>query len=386
MQKQDAARGLTDDPMRETNPAPGACREYSGAWPKFLQLQVFVYWITGPLRSNISMRLVFIPARVMKILNNMGRILSIGGNTMGDAKKNLIGWTGFAAILLITVITFIGFITFFETKDGKWSPEVVLSSLLILGVIVLIVALTFMAVIFKTLDLTDPTQTLGLPDGSVRAVIALSLIIIFMISSVFLYWQIQSHEMDREYYQFITKEQLADIPKEEIVSITQINETCFNATRQVNTGSKTANDIAKQVITTVSTLVVAVAGFYFGTRAVSVAKGAVATSDPLIRSIDPPNNNGERGVEKTFTIAGKNFESPKVRLVQDSKTIECSDITSSSTKIAGKMEKLKDPEKHPAGKWTVVVTNSDGGEDQFRDAFEITETPAGPAPANDKTQ
>ena len=43
------------------------------------------------------------------------------------------------------------------------------------------------ALAFSAVKLADPTQALGLPEGSVRAVIALSLIVIFVITVVFLF-------------------------------------------------------------------------------------------------------------------------------------------------------------------------------------------------------
>jgi hypothetical protein len=55
------------------------------------------------------------------------------------------------------------------------------------GVIVLILMLTVVAMIFKILGLTNKEQAMGLPEGSIRAVIALSLIVQFAILAVFLY-------------------------------------------------------------------------------------------------------------------------------------------------------------------------------------------------------
>jgi hypothetical protein len=55
------------------------------------------------------------------------------------------------------------------------------------GVLVLILMLTVVAIIFSILGLTNKEQAMGLPEGSIRAVIALSLIVLFAILSVFLY-------------------------------------------------------------------------------------------------------------------------------------------------------------------------------------------------------
>jgi hypothetical protein len=94
--------------------------------------------------------------------------------------------------------------------------------LLIAGVGVFLVSLSAMTVVFWRLKLSDGRYALGLPDGSVRAVIALTLILMFAIMSIFLYLNV------------------------------------------ANTKNTEANDLAKQLVTTLSTLVVALSSFYFG--------------------------------------------------------------------------------------------------------------------------
>ncbi len=295
-------------------------------------------------------------------------------------------WGIISFVLVVVLASLFLYTLLVSVVNEGLGPELVLSIILVFGVIALVLMLTFMAVIFKSLELTDIKQTLGLPEGSVRAVIALSLILIFMISSVFLFFQVQSHESKIILSVNVTQEQIDKMPSDQIVSIVRINETSFNVSRKVNTGSETANDIAKQIITTVSTLVVAVAGFYFGTQAVSVAKGTVkATSSPVIRSIVPDKNEGKRDTEIPFEISGKNFESPKVKLIQGSNEItDFTDITSSPTKIKGLLKIPPKSDKYPDGKWTVVVNNSDAEEDRLENAFEVKETPAVETSAGEK--
>jgi hypothetical protein len=294
---------------------------------------------------------------------------------MAVRKNDVSWWWGvvISGLLLVMVLTLYYYVKYL--KPGELSPEIVLSALLVIGVIALIVALSFTAVIFKSLGLADKTQSLGLPEGSVRAVIALSLILIFMMSSIFLYWQVEEKEGSIPYISIgVTQEQINKMPQEEIVSIvrsgtTKDGEMVFNVTRLVKDSNKTSEDIAKQIITTVSTLVVAVAGFYFGTKAVSVAKGGPPVSDPVIRRIEPTEL--KQGEETEFKVFGKNFELAKeVKLIRDSNVRPCTDVTSSSTMITCK---LQIDEKDPVGTWTVVVINSDDGEDRLEDAFTIRE-------------
>jgi len=101
--------------------------------------------------------------------------------------------------------------------------------------------------------------------------------------------------MDNNYYMNITQEEFNDIPKEEIGYIQRVqlgNETRLNVKRTTER-SKAGEDLANRIITTMSTLVVAIASFYFGSKSVSEAK-ALLTSVPLIRS----NRSHRRGEKK----------------------------------------------------------------------------------------
>ena len=66
-------------------------------------------------------------------------------------------------------------------------PEITLPVVAITGVVVLLGVLGLVAVGFSMVNLSDRTEALGLPPGSVRGVIALSLVVLFAILSVFLF-------------------------------------------------------------------------------------------------------------------------------------------------------------------------------------------------------
>jgi len=140
-------------------------------------------------------------------------------------------------ILLVLLLIFVFYsINYIMREWPEKFPEILLTFTVVAGVVVLLASLTTVTIITSYLDLSDPKEALGLPKGSVRALIALSLIVIFSIMSLYLYAQ------------------LAGTPSEE--------QTRF----------------AQQLLTTISTLVVAVAAFYFGTK--SVAEAAADHSCP----------------------------------------------------------------------------------------------------------
>ena len=97
-------------------------------------------------------------------------------------------WTGGAGfVVLIALSLLFLLLTSLVTKGDNSLPLVAIG-----GVIVLVLLLTAVATMFSILNLTNSTQALGLPEGSIRAVIALSLIVLFAILSVFLYQNIST--------------------------------------------------------------------------------------------------------------------------------------------------------------------------------------------------
>lgn len=147
--------------------------------------------------------------------------------------------------------------------------EVRMAILLSAGVIGLLLALAVVAVFFHGLQLNDKTEALGLPRGSVRAVIAIALILIFAIMSIYLY--------------------------------TAMSE---------GTPSTESSDLAKQLVTTVSTLVVAISAFYFGSNSVQAATDSIAT----LRGTSSITVEGPSPLEK-LTQSGETWSPQAYRFV-----------------------------------------------------------------------
>lgn len=289
----------------------------------------------------------------------------------------------FVLAILITLVLF-QFLSI-EFASVEYRPEIILSVLLGTSVIALLLALTFTASIFKYLELAKPDQSLGLPEGSIRAVIALSLILIFMISSVFLYTQISRSDFTREID--LSQAEYDNLSKESVYYSQPYGAT--NGTRYTvmlqMAENKDSVDIAKQIITTISTLIVAVAGFYFGTRAVAVgSEAAIAakrgTGGDIKMALDPyilaiPTDEGRLGETiKNFTILGENFKTIKeVRLVHQKTgdSMKCEDIMSSSKKITCTLKIPSDSKEAPIGMYTVVVVNDEQGQGRREDAFTV---------------
>jgi hypothetical protein len=150
-------------------------------------------------------------------------------------------------------------------------PEIILTIILLAGTIAFIAILNITVAIFAALGLSTPEHSFGLPGGTIRAVIALSLILIFIISSLFLFSQLKS--TTKVEVPGLTEEQVEEIPGDEILAKkpNETDSTLFDVDRLIK-NNETSEDFAQQILTTVSTLVVAVSGFYFGSRATSTAR------------------------------------------------------------------------------------------------------------------
>jgi hypothetical protein len=175
-------------------------------------------------------------------------------------------WLGLPTILALGAI---GWILSAIPKE-RFVPTIVLPIMLLTGIIGLVGILSVAVSVFAALNLSNPAHAFGLPEGTIRAVIALGLILIFALMGVFFYGQLRLPETGTMLG--LTQDQVDALPASEIISVapSEADPKRFDVQRQIP--SQASEDFAKQILTTVSTLVVAVAGFYFGSRAVATAK------------------------------------------------------------------------------------------------------------------
>lgn len=208
-----------------------------------------------------------------------------------EAEKQVDLWP-----ITLVLVVILGALLYFYIIIGKDLAEVILAILLIIGVMALIVTLSYTTAIFQSLGLSNPKSALGLPEGSMQAVIALSLILIFLIASVLLYQQV-SRGTDIKISTNLTQTEFDKIPTDKIAYFQRLinadNQTSYNV-GIIIAKTQASEDIAKQLITTVSTLVVAVAGFYFGSKTVTDARSIAGKENPPVETkppeIKPPEN------------------------------------------------------------------------------------------------
>lgn len=177
-------------------------------------------------------------------------------------------------------------------SQGGLPKETSFALVLVFAVVFMLATLFILAVGFAQLRLTDKSQALGLPSGSVRAMIALILILVFIMFGVYIYLNESTYldktgsiEMTQDAWAASTNVYSAELiedsdpPRYKVVFFKPQNEG--------------ASDLAQQLLTTVGTLVVAVAGFYFGSASTASGIGVGGS------------NEGEEGDESDLATGEK---------------------------------------------------------------------------------
>jgi hypothetical protein len=135
--------------------------------------------------------------------------------------------------------------------------------------------------------------------------------------------------------------------------------------------SEESSRLAQQLLTTVGTLVVAVAGFYFGSAATATAagwsRGRGQGNAPVVESFEP--HTGQPGTTAVrFTIRGQNFGvSPAVRLERNGEALVGSVVEQTPTAITADIVLGSSS----LGPWDLVVENADGTQARRSQAFQL---------------
>jgi hypothetical protein len=286
-------------------------------------------------------------------------------------------------------------------KVNQSLPELVLPMLLIGGVVALLLTLAIVAVVYSRYRLSDPGAALALPEGSVRAVIALSLILIFAILALFLYSTLRSGTVHTSVG--LTQEEIDALPAEVKAQVVEIKPhaaapatpspeatvepgttpspgtTPGPATTPSPNGqtfdvvisappSEASQDFATQVLTTVSTLVVALSAFYFGAKT-ATSPGAEIPSLRIVKPTSPYTPAGEDEIDIQLEVrpAGSRVSADVVAGRGDLSRPDGDDYTKWNFAIPSPVERtviLFYLSEHPAALQRLVIEppNGDGRE------------------------
>lgn len=247
--------------------------------------------------------------------------------------------------------------------DNIELDKVSLPLLAIAGVIGLLVSLALVSISFAIFDLSDKTQALALPEGSVRAVLALSLVVIFSILSVFLYSSLAtSSDSGLKSVRDLTEQEQTDLLKtmsrETIAAVTHVgsgSEQRFTVYYR-EPRNPASEDFAKQLLVMIGTLVTSVSSFYFGTRAVTSAQVADSAKSTLsIRSHSASPSPVVHGQPFVLEIAGDNLDLVKeARITQGSTQVVANRVTSNANTVRCEFPACS------AGTWDIAIVDASG--------------------------
>jgi hypothetical protein len=290
------------------------------------------------------------------------------------------------AILLIVLLFVALIFAFTELKgllpsssaaasSGESFAGATLSLLAIGGVIALILMLTLVATIFWLLGLTDKTQAMGLPDGSIRAVIALSLIVLFAILSIFLYHGVSTggqlntiqNLSDADRTQFLKDHATAADVQAVLVKDEKgqplknsDGNNLYNVTYR--SANPTGDDFAKQLLVLLGTLMTAITSFYLGAGTAVSAAAAAQTTNP------PPTLSGIKptalaiatdGPKASLQVTGNNLNvMTRVKIVRAGVQIAGTNVASNPSSVTCDIA-ISAATTPPGAPWDVVV--DDGG-------------------------
>jgi hypothetical protein len=211
------------------------------------------------------------------------------------------GNTGTSPILMavLTAVALVGLPSVALYFGFQWissEPIVGLPVMAIFGVMILIGSLSLTSAVFHHLGLSSRTEALALPTGSIRATIALSLIVLFAIIAIMLFQSLAAPKVEPYWVTNVTESDLVAIEKASFDRVVvALPSTCaaprpasaasapsapgggLGAVGQTSAStcyrvqlvpaiSRDATDLAKQLLTLIGTLMTALTSYYFAAK------------------------------------------------------------------------------------------------------------------------
>lgn len=147
----------------------------------------------------------------------------------------------------------------------------------IFGIMILFGSLSLVAMLFRRLGLTDTRQPLALPEGSIRAAIALALVVLFAVIAIMLFHTTPGVPFEVTGLTSAQRTELLAKASDRVVSVTDAacatpqTQPCADADRRYNVRMRAANapatdDLAKQLLVLIGTLMTSLTSFYFAAR------------------------------------------------------------------------------------------------------------------------
>jgi len=289
-----------------------------------------------------------------------------------------------AFVVIVTVVIVFSLLAVggWAMKAGKIDDSVRLPLLVIAGLVSLIALLAVMAIAFKTVHLANQTQALGLPEGTVRAVIALSLILIFAVVTVFLFSNLSGIDDVACQELEALKNQIAKTTGNRSLATTPVATDTNANPAQTSTSlspadtrrqSKLASsqDFAKQLLIMLGTLITSITSFYFASSKTDSSSSRTPppqTSPLTLSGVSPPTAPAD-GLPEEFTIMGSGLVGVGAISLQSGTEIlkvqEVSLPTDTSVRF-------KPPGNLHPETWEVIVEARDGVKQKVPGSIKVT--------------
>jgi hypothetical protein len=277
--------------------------------------------------------------------------------------KRIVGglWTTFVMIALIVAMGYGIYLMFGSVAIGALDSSVKLPLLTIVGVMILLATLALVALAFAWFGLSDRSQALGLPEGSVRAVIALSLVLLFSILTVFLYSSLNQPPIS-------ALQSIAGLNQAQVDALkSTVQVAAIKPAPESKDGftvyfrepkNQAAEDFAKQLLVLIGTLVTSVTSFYFGSRGAATTQTEPPKTAPNLLGVSPKTLDVASEGPAHLEISGDNLQLiTEVKLVNGSDQMVATNVTSNASVV--KCDFKIDPNCKKVA-WDVVVVDGAG--------------------------
>lgn len=188
-----------------------------------------------------------------------------------NAKSPLL-WIGLIAFVAISMMCSMNI--WHLVSGSNASQPLILTSVMMIGLALVTALMILLLIFFKATGNDDKSQALALPSGSIRALLAFALVLMFVCLGVYLYQGVATNGAEvtrvglKQSEVTALKAQFSLVIDRPAATQPAGSEPLFDVTYYPGR-SKEADDLAKQMFTQLATVFVTVIGFYFGSSTAS---------------------------------------------------------------------------------------------------------------------